>query len=76
MGDRDIKTSNETKEEIVEGLSLRVTHTFEPVLEEETDLAYSEAQPGSVSSSWLVVLLMVSYHIFPSQRARARASRH
>ena len=25
MGNRDIKTSNETKEEIVEGLSLRVT---------------------------------------------------
>ena len=25
VGNRDIKTSNETKEEIVEGLSLRVT---------------------------------------------------
>ena len=68
VGNRDIKTSNETKEEIVEGLSLKK--------QIETNLADSGAQSGSVSSSWLVVLLMVSYHIFPSQRARARASRH
>ena len=78
MGNREIKTSNTTKEEIVEGLSLRVTtrhaHTFEPVLEVETDLADSGAQSGSVSNSWLVVLLMANYHIFPSQRVRA--SRH
>ena len=76
MRNQDIKTSNETKEEIVEGLSLRVTTTFEPVLEVETNLADSGAQSGSVSSSWLVVLLMVNYHIFQSQRARARATRH
>ena len=55
----------------VEGLSLRVTiprhaHTFEPVLEVETDLADSGAQSGSVSNSWLVALLMANCHIFLS----------
>ena len=70
VGNREIKTSNKTKEKIVEGLSLRVTTPsrarFEPVLEVETDLADSGAQSGSVSNSWLVVLLMENYHIFPS----------
>ena len=54
MGNREIKTSNETKENIVEGLSLRVTTpsgACEPVLEVETDLAESGAQSGSVSNS-------------------------
>ena len=54
MGNREIKTSNKTKEEIVEGLSLRVTtpsRAREPVLEVETDLAGSGVQSGSVSNS-------------------------
>ena len=78
MGNPEIKTSNKTKEEIVEGLPLKVTvpHTVEPVLEVETYLADSGAQSGLVSNSWLVVLLMANYHIFPSQRVRASASRH
>ena len=81
MGNREIKTSNNTKEEIVEGFSFRVatyrpSGAFEPVLEVETDLADSGAQSGSVSNSWLVVLLMANYHIFQSKRVRARASRH
>ena len=80
MGNPEIKTSNKTEEEIVEGLPLESlschAHSFEPVLEVETDLADSGAQSGSVSYSWLVVLLMANYHIFPSQRVRARALRH
>ena len=78
MGNWKIKTRNKTKEEIVEGLSLRVTNpscACEPVLEVETDLADSGAQSGSVSNSLLVILPMADYHIFPSQRVRARASR-
>ena len=78
MGNREFKTSNKTKEEIVEGVSLRVTTpscVCEQVLEVETDLADSGAQSGSVSNSWLVNLPMANYHIFPSQRGRARASR-
>ena len=58
MGNREIKPSNKTKEEIVEGFSLRLTtppRAREPVLEVETDLADSGAQSGSVSSSWLVI---------------------
>ena len=54
MGIREIKPSNKTKEEIVEGVSLRLR----AVLEVETDLADSGAQSGSVSSSWLVILPM------------------
>ena len=68
MGDLEIKTSTKTKEEIVEGFSLRVTimsHACEPVLEVETDLADSGAQSGSVSNSRLVILPMANYHIFP-----------
>ena len=75
MGNWEIKPSNKTKEEIVEGVSLRVTTpscACEQVLEVETDLADSGAQ--SVSNSWLVILPMANYHIFPSQRVRARAS--
>ena len=78
MGNREIKTSNKTKEEIVERFSLRVTTpscAYEQVLEVETDLADSGAQSGSVSNSWLVILLMANYNIFPSQRVRARVSR-
>ena len=79
MGNREINTSNKTKEEIVEGFSIRVntpSRTCEPVLEvTETDLADSEAQSGSVSNSWLMILPMANYHIFPSQRVRARSSR-
>ena len=50
MGNREIKTSNKTKEEIVEGFSLRVTTpscACEPVLEVKTDLVDSGAQSGS-----------------------------
>ena len=78
MGKREIKPSNKTKEEKVEGFSLRLitpSRACEPVLEVETDLADSVAQSGSVSSFWLVILAMANYHIFPSQRVRARASR-
>ena len=77
MGNREIKTSNKTKEEIVDGFSLRVTipsSACEQVLELETDLADSGAQSGSISNSWLVILPMANYHIFPSQRVWARAS--
>ena len=49
MGNREIKPSNKTKEEIVEGYSLRLITLS--VLEVETDLADSGAQLGSVSSS-------------------------
>ena len=62
----------------MEGVSLRVTtplRACEPVLEVETDLADSGAQSGSISNSWPVILQMANYHIFPSQRHRARASR-
>ena len=78
MGNHEFKTSNKTKEEIVEGVSLRVTTpscACEQVLEVETDWADSGAQSGSVSNSWLVILPMANYHIFPSQRVRVRASR-
>ena len=60
-----IKTSNKTKEEIVEGFSIRVTtpsRACEPVL--EVDLAGPGAQSGPVSNSWLVILPMANYHIF------------
>ena len=70
MGNRKIKPSNKTKEEIVEGFSLRLitpSRACEPVLEVETDLADSVAQSGPVSSSWLVILPMAKCHIFPSQ---------
>ena len=58
MGNREIKPSNKTKEEIVEGFSLRLItlpRACEPVLVVETDLADSGAQSGSISSSWLVI---------------------
>ena len=51
MGNREIKPSNKTKEEIVEGFSLRLitlSRACELVLEVETDLADSVAQSGSV----------------------------
>ena len=54
MGNQEIKTSNNTKEEIVEGFSLRITtpsRACEPVLEVETDLADSGAQLEPVSNS-------------------------
>ena len=61
---REIKPNNKTKEEIVEGVSLRLItppHACsEHVLEVETDLADSGAQSGSVSSSWLVILPMAN----------------
>ena len=72
VGNRGIKPSNKTKEEIVEGFSLRLItppRACEPVLEVETDLADSGAQSGSVSSSWLVILPMANCHIFPSQES-------
>ena len=68
MGNRGIKLSNKTKEDIVEGFSLRLitpSRVCELVLEDETDLAASGAQSGSVSSSWLVILPMANCHIFP-----------
>ena len=67
MGNREIKPSNKTTEEIVEGFSLRLitpSQACEPVLEVETDLADSAAQSGSISSSWLVILPMANCHIF------------
>ena len=71
-----IKPSNKTKEEIVEGFSLRlITPSHACDLEVETDLADSGAQSGSVSSSWLVISPMVNCHIFPRQRPWVRASR-
>ena len=78
MGNREIKPSNKTKEEIVEGFSQRLItppRACEPVLEVETDLADSGAQSGSVSNSLLVILPMANCLIFPSQRVRARALR-
>ena len=62
--------SNKTKEDIVEGFSLRLitpSRACELVLEVETYLADSVAQSGSVSSSWLVILPMANCHIFQSQ---------
>ena len=67
MWNWEIKASNKTKEEIVEGFSLRVitpSRTCEPDLEVETGLADSGAQSESVSNSWLVILPMANYHIF------------
>ena len=68
-----IKTSNKTKEELVEGFSLRVTtpsHACEPVLEVETDLADFGAQSGSVSNSWLVIIANGELpYFFPSQES-------
>ena len=78
VGNQEIKPSNNTKEEIEEGFSLRLitlSCACEPVLEVETYLADSVAQSGSVSSSWLMILPMANCHIFPSQRVRDRASR-
>ena len=78
MGNREIKPSNKTEEEIVEGFSLRLitqSRACEPVLEVETDLADSVAQSGSVSSSLLVILPMANCHIYPSEMVWARASR-
>ena len=78
VGNREIKPSNKTKEEIVEGFLLRLItppRACEPVLEVETDLDDSGAQSGSVSSSWLVILPTANCHIFPSQRVWARALR-
>ena len=54
MGNWEIEPSNKTKEEMVEGFSLRLitpSRACEPVLEVETDLADSGLQSGSVSSS-------------------------
>ena len=70
-GVREIKTSNKTKEEIAEGGPFRVLLTnpsraWEPVLEEETYVAYSGAQSGLVSVSWLVLFVMLLY--VPSQQ--------
>ena len=51
MGNREIKPSNKTKEEVVEEFSLRLItppRACEPVLEVETDLADSGAQSRSV----------------------------
>ena len=73
MGNQEIKTSNTTKEEAIEGFLLRVTTlscACEPVIEVETDLADSGAKSGSVINSWLVILPMANYHFFPSQRAK------
>ena len=70
VGNRKIKPSNKTKEEIVEGFFLRLitpSRVCELVLEIETDLADSGAQSGSVSSFWLVILSMANCHIFLSQ---------
>ena len=78
VGNWEIKPSNKTKEEIVEGFSLRLItppRAREPILEVETDLADSGAQSGSVSSSWLVILPMANCHNFPSQRVWAGALR-
>ena len=78
MGNREIKPSNKTKEEILEGFSqilITPPSAYEPVLEVETDFADSGAQSGSVSSTWLVILPMANCHIFQSQRVWARALR-
>ena len=60
---REIKTSNKTKEGTAEGGRLSVTTlscACESVPEVETDVADSGAQLGSVSDSWLVMLPMVN----------------
>ena len=80
VGNREIKPSNKTKEEIVKRFSLRfitLSRACEPVLliEVVTDLADSGAQSGSVSNSRLVILPMANCHNLPSHRVRARASR-
>ena len=80
VGNREVKPSNKTKEEVVEGFSPKLITppcACVPVLEVETDLADSGAQSGSVStcSSWLVILPMANCCIFPSQRVWARALR-
>ena len=73
MGNWEIKSSNKTTEEIVEGFSLRLIITrMLAVLEVETDLADSGAQSGSVSSSWLVILPMVNRHIFQVKESWSR----
>ena len=67
MENREIKPSNKSKKEIVEGFSLRLitpSRACEPVLKVEKDLADSVAQSGSFSSSWLVILPMTNCHIF------------
>ena len=72
VGNREIKPSNKTKEEIVEGFSLRLItppRACEPVLEVETDLADSGAQSGSVSSSWLLILPMANCHNFSKSKS-------
>ena len=78
MGNREIKTSNKTKEEIVEGISLRGTTpsgACEPVLEVETDLADSGAQSGSFGNSWLLILPMANYHIFFKSKSQSQGLR-
>ena len=75
VGNRE---SNKTKEERVEGFSLRLfipSRAWEPVLEVEANLADSVVQPVTVSSPWLVVLPMANCHIFPSKKVRAWAPR-
>ena len=75
MGNRKIKPSNKTKEEIVEGFSLIVTtpsRACEPVLEAEKDLADSGAQSRSVSNSWLVILPMANYHISSKSKSQGQ----
>ena len=56
VGNQEIKTSNKTKEEIVEGFSLRVTTpscACKQVLEVETDLADSGAhQDQTETPGW------------------------
>ena len=75
VGNREIKPSNKTKEEIVEEFSLRLItplRACEPILEVETDLADSVAQSGSVSSSWLVILPMANCHIFSKSKSKGQ----
>ena len=56
VGNREIKPSNKTKKDIVEGFSLRLntpSRACEPVLEVETDSADSVAhQDQSVAPGW------------------------
>ena len=76
MGNLEIKTSNKTKEEIVEGFSLRVatpSRACEPVLEVEIDLADSGVQSGSVRNS-AGEFANGELPFFPSQRVRAKVS--
>ena len=56
LGIMEIKTSNQTKEEIAE-CEPRVTtpsREYEPVQEVAKDVADSEAQSGSLSDSWML----------------------